>query len=157
MANLEPVIRYQKYQLDEKRRFIARLFAEAEKVYNHKARMLDEVKNERSFVDQSEDPRVITGFLTYQNQMKKRVALINVEIGRIDARIGVAQDDLRESFTELKKFEIIQRNRLARMRRDLERKEAQIFDAIAIEGFHRAREDAEAEERMQLELENAED
>lgn len=157
MANLEPVIRYQKYQLDEKRRFIARLFAEAEKVYNHKARMLDEVKRERSFVDQSEDPRVITGFLTYQNQMKKRVALINVEIGRIDARIGVAQDDLRESFTELKKFEIIQRNRLARMRRELERKEAQVFDAIAVEGFFRAREEAEAEERMQLELENAED
>lgn len=144
MADLEPVIRYQRHQLDEKRRFIARLFAEADKVYSHKARMLDEVKRERSFVDASTDPFVITQFLTYQNLMKKRVALVNVEIERIDARISVAQDDLRESFTELKKFEIVQRNRLARRRKELERREMMLFDAIAIDAFRRRLEDEAA-------------
>ncbi len=49
MADLAPLIRYQKYQLDEKQRFIARLYAEAEKVFSHKARLLDELKNERVF------------------------------------------------------------------------------------------------------------
>ncbi len=144
MADLGPLIRYQKYQLGEKRRFIARLFAEAEKVYGHKERMLNEVQRERAFVETSEDPKVITEFLSYQALMKKRVGLINIEIGRIDARINVAQDDLRESFTELKKFEIVQRNRLAKRRRELEKREAQMFDAVAIEAFHRRRADEES-------------
>jgi flagellar protein FliJ len=119
MANLEPLIRYQKYQLDEKQRFIARLYNEAEKIYNHKERLLNEIKSERSFVDSSQDPRVITEFLTYQNRMKKRVTLVNTEIGRIEARIDIARDDLRENFTELKKFEIIHRNRMNKRRREM--------------------------------------
>lgn len=141
MADLRPLIRYQKHLLDEKQRFIARLYADAEKVYGHKDRLLSEVKRERDFVEISDDPRVITGFLTYQNRMKKRVELVNVEIGRIEARLDVARDDLRESFTELKKYEIVQRNRLEKRRHMLELKEMQMFDAIAIDGFRRRLED----------------
>ncbi|HEY8964579.1 MAG TPA: hypothetical protein VIN59_08985 [Alphaproteobacteria bacterium] len=137
MANLDPLIRFQKYKMDEKQRFIARLFAEAENIYNHKKRMLDEVAAERTFADRSMDPWVITGFLGYQGLMKKRVALINKEIERIEARIAIAQDDLRDEFIELKKFEIVQRRRLERERKRLEKLEAQMFDAIAIEGFRR--------------------
>ncbi|MBU6235573.1 MAG: hypothetical protein KGQ41_06990 [Alphaproteobacteria bacterium] len=149
MADLQPLIRYQKFQLEEKQRFIARLYAEAEKVYNHKERLLNDVINERKFVDTSTDPRVITGFLTYQNKMKKRIELANVEIGRIEARLDVARDDLREHFTELKKFEIVQRRRLERHRRELEKREMALFDAVAIEGFYRRLEE-EARERHTL-------
>ena len=138
MANLKPVIRFQKFKMDEKRRIIARLYAEAEKIYGHKQRALDDVARERKYVDESEDPHVITGFLAYQGLMKKKVALIDTEIKRIDARIEIAQDDLREEFTELKKFEIVQRRRLEKRRKELDRKEAQLFDAIAIEAFFRA-------------------
>lgn len=141
MADLAPLIRYQKYQLEEKQRFIAKLYAEAEKVYNHKERLLTELKHERNFVDTSDDPKVITEFLTYQNQMKKRVELADVEIGRIDARLDVAREDLRENFAELKKFEIVQRRRLEKKRRDLERREAALFDAVAIDGFRRRLEE----------------
>jgi flagellar FliJ protein len=137
MADLKPLIRYQKYQLDEKQKFIARLYADAEKIYGHKQRLLDEVKRERTFVDSSQDPRVITEFLTYQNRMKKRVDLANVEISRIEARLDIARDDLRESFTELKKFEIVQRNRLDKRRKMLEQRESQMFDAIALDIFRR--------------------
>lgn len=142
MADLAPLIRYQKYQLEEKQRFIARLYAEAEKIYNHKERLLGELKHERNFVDSSNDPKVITEFLTYQNQMKKRVELADTEIGRIDARLDVAREDLRENFAELKKFEIVQRRRLEKRRRDLERREAALFDAVAIDVFRRQLEDA---------------
>jgi flagellar export protein FliJ len=137
MADLEPLIRFQKFKMDEKQRFIARLFAEAENIYNHKRRMLDEVSRERNFADQSMDPWVITGFLGYQGLMKKRVALINKEIERIEARIDIAREDLRTEFIELKKFEIVNTRRLERERKRLERLEAQMFDAIAIEGFRR--------------------
>jgi len=135
MANLDPLIRFQKFKMDEKQRFIAKLFAEAENIYNHKQRMLDEVMRERGFADKSMDPWVITGFLGYQGLMKKRVALINKEIERIEARIAMAQDDLRDEFIELKKFEIVQRRRLERRARELAVLEAQMFDAIAIDGF----------------------
>lgn len=137
MADLAPVIRFQKHQMDEKRRFIARLFAEAEKIYGHKKKALDEVAYERGFAENSEDPFVITEFLGYQAQMKKKITLINVEIQRIDARIEVAQEDLRGEFIELKKFEIVHRRRLERRRKELEKREAALFDATAVEGFRR--------------------
>lgn len=145
MANLAPLIRYRKYQLDEKQKFIARLFAEADKIYGHKQKALDDVARERAFVDASEDPQVITGFLGYQGLMKKKITLINVEIERIDARIAVAQDDLREEFAELKKFEIVQRRRLERRRHEMAMRESAMFDAIAVETFRRNREVVEAE------------
>jgi len=138
MANLEPLIRYRKFQMDEKRRMIARLYAEADKIYSHKQRALDDVARERGYVDASSDPHVITGFLAYQGLMKKKIGLIEVEIKRIDARIEIAQEDLREEFTELKKFEIVQRRRLERRRKDMARRESQLFDAIAIEAYFRA-------------------
>jgi len=137
MANLDPLIRFQKYKMDEKQRFIARLYAEAENIYNHKNRMLQEVRQERSFADKSMDPWVITGFLGYQGLMKKRVALINREIERIEARIDLARDDLRDDYIELKKYEIVQARRLDRERKRLEKLEADMFDAIAIDMFHR--------------------
>jgi hypothetical protein len=142
MADLAPVIRFQKHQMDEKRRFIARLFAEADKIYGHKKRALDEVAHERSFADKSEDPFVITEFLGYQAQMKKKIALINLEMQRIDARIEVAQDALREDFIELKKYEIVQRRRIERRRRELEKQEAALFDATAIDAFRRRLDEA---------------
>lgn len=138
MADLAPLIRYRKFQLDEKRRFIARLYAEADKVYGFKQRALDEVAQERAFADNTDDPHVITGFLAYQGQMKKKISMIDVEIRRIDARIELAQDDLREEFAELKKFEIVQRNRLRKRREELDRREAALFDAQALEIYRRA-------------------
>lgn len=137
MANLDPLIRLRKYEVDEKQRFIAKLYSEAEKIYNHKQRMLDEIARERGYVDVSEDPTVITGFLSYQGLMKKRVALVNHEIGRIEARIDAARDDLRDEFIELKKIEIIQARRLERRRLAMAKLESDMFDAIAIDGFIR--------------------
>jgi hypothetical protein len=144
MADLAPLIRYRKYLIDDKRKFIARLYAEADKVYGHKQRALDDVARERQYVSESADPHVITGFLSYQGLMKKKVALIDVEINRIDARINVALDDLREDFAELKKFEIVHRNRLKARREALARREAALFDAQALEAYRRSfeREDA---------------
>ncbi len=141
-ADLSGLIRYRKYQLDDKRKFIARLYAEADKIYGFKQKALDEVARERAYVDESSDPQVITGFLAYQGLMKKKVALIDVEIGRIDARIEVAQDDLRDEYTEIKKFEIVQRRRLERKRAELAAKEAAMFDNIALEIYRRAIENA---------------
>lgn len=145
MANLEPLIRLRKYEVDEKQRFIAKLYAEAEKIYGHKQRMLDEVARERNYVDESDDPQVITGFLSYQGLMKKRVALVNHEIGRIEARIDAARDDLRDEFIELKKVEIIHARRLERMRKAIAKMESDMFDAIAIDGFIRRLKDAQTQ------------
>ncbi|MCB1538728.1 MAG: hypothetical protein H6865_05635 [Rhodospirillales bacterium] len=140
--DLSGLIRYRRYQLDEKRRFIARLYAEADKIYGTKKRALDEVAHERAYVVESSDPHVITGFLTYQGMMKKKVALIDKEIQRIDTRIQVAQDDLREEYAEIKKYEIVQRRRLERKRAELARREAALFDAQALEMYRRAVENA---------------
>lgn len=142
-ADLAPLIRYRRFQMDEKRKFIARLYAEADKVYNFKQKALDEVVRERAYVDASDDPRVITGFLSYQGLMKKKLALIDVEIKRIDARIEVAQDDLREEYTEIKKFEIVQRRRLERRRKELQAREDAMFSAIALDMFFRESRAAE--------------
>lgn len=140
MADLGPLIRLQRFTLDERRRVIARLYADADRVLLRKTAMLSAVQTERTFASESLDPHVITQFLSYQGLMKKKVALVDSELARIEARIDVATEDLRDQFAELKRYEITQRQRLERQKQEMRKREMAMFDDIAIDSFRRAQE-----------------
>jgi len=144
MANLDPLIRLQKFALDEKRRQIARLYADADRVLLQKNTMLDTLQSERTFASESYDQHVITLFLSFQGLMKKKLALNDQELARIEARINTATDDLREQFAELKRFEITQKRRLEQKKERLRRRETALFDEIALNGFLRQNAEGEA-------------
>lgn len=135
MADLAPVIRYYEHQLDEKKRYLAELYAEVKKVEDEKKRTLDQIEKEKEAAGHSLEGG--QAYLAYVENARAHIAACDETITKMNVRINLAQDDLREAFAELKKFEITQERRDAEEKAALKRKEDQALDEIAIEGYRR--------------------
>ena len=135
MADLEPLIRYRKYQLDEKQRFLARLYQDAERLLTRKEGMLDQIQREKELTDADVQPQMIVTFLSYVERMQEQIALLDIEIQRVETRIEIAIDDMRESFAELKKVEITHQRRLDEKKAELMKREEAMFSEIALQQY----------------------
>lgn len=146
MADLKPLIRYRKFALEEQQRFLARLYQEVERLMQRKDSMLGQVKREKNLTGEETDPQMIVAFLGYVERMQAQIALIDGEIRRVEARIEVAIDEMRDAFAELKKVEITNQRRLAERKAMLQKKEDALFAEIAEQNYlRRLREEREEE------------
>ena len=137
MADLEPLIRYRKHQLDEKRKNLARLYDELEKILANKAKLLKDLETEKGIV--SENPEDIYALQSLNNfyvATKSKVSKENSKITKMEARIDIAREDMRLTFGDLKKIEITQEMRLEQEAKELSAKESALFDEIGLE-MHR--------------------
>lgn len=138
MADLNPLIRYRKFSLEEKQRFIARLFTELGRMEDRKSKMLDEVQSERALLDSADVTiEMIAGFGGYLQRMKLQVNQINQEIKRIETRLDLARDEMREAFADLKKVEIVERRRVEELAKKNKAREDAMFSEIALEQYRR--------------------
>jgi flagellar export protein FliJ len=139
MANLDPLIRLNKFELEEKQRVLAALYANVERLQNNKAGMLDSVEAEKELTDQDlGDFTMIQAYLSYLGRVRRDVARIDQEIAKIEARIELAIDDMREAFGELKKIEITRDRRLMELAEENKKREDALFSEIALEIYRRA-------------------
>ena len=139
MADLDPLIRLNKFQLDEKQRFLARLYSDIERLQKIKAGMLDSVESEKDVTDADlGNITLIQAYLAYLGRVKREIALIDTEVARIEARIEVAIDDMREAFGELKKIEITRDRRLQELADENKAREDELFSEIALEIYRRS-------------------
>lgn len=139
MANLDPLIRLNKHELEEKQRVLAALYANVERLENNKAGMLDSLEAEKDATDQDlGDITMIQAYLSYLGRVKRDVARIDLEISKIEARIDLAIDDMREAFGELKKIEITRDRRLVELREENQKREDALFNEIALEIYRRS-------------------
>lgn len=76
-------------------------------------------------------------FGLYADNVRKKIAKFDENIKKMENRIEGAQEDMRIAFAELKKIQIIKRQREEREQKKQDDKEAQALDDIAIEGFRR--------------------
>lgn len=141
MADLDPLIRLRKHIVDEKQKILSTLYREAENLENKKKAMLDQVEHERRLIEDGSSPEASAHFGRYAENMRKKIAMMDDAIKKMEARIQVAQDDMRNAFAELKKVQITQRNREEKEKEALEKKESDLLDEMAIEGFRRKTED----------------
>lgn len=138
MANLDPLIRLNKFRLEEKQRVLSALYANIERLERTKAGMLDNLESERDVTDNDlGDITMIQAYLSYLGRVKRDVARIDREVEKIEARIEVAIDDMRESFGELKKIEITRDRRLVELAAENKKREDALFGEIALEMYRR--------------------
>lgn len=137
MANLKPLIRLRRYALDDKRRVLNRLYAEAERLQTLKSVMLDQIEQERAHTDAANTVETIVLFMIYIKNMRRKIEIINEDIAKMEIRIELAMEDMREAFAELKTIEIAQAQRVAEIAAANRRKESAMFDETAIEGYRR--------------------
>ncbi len=105
MADLDPLIRVRKHVIDQKQKFLAELYRQAEEMDNQKNTMLDQLDIEQEKVKEM-GVEMLSYFGPYTKAVKERVSDIDEALVTLDTRIEIARDDLREAFAEWKKIEI---------------------------------------------------
>lgn len=138
MTDLDPLIRLNKFELEEKQRFLSKLYRDVERFQKMKAGMLDSLESEKDAVDTNlTDMTMIQSYLAYLGRVRREISLLDNEIERIEARIEVAIEDMREAFGELKKIELTRDRRLQELAEENKKREDALFSEIALEMYRR--------------------
>jgi len=139
MANLDPLIRLNKFQLEEKQRVLSDLYEQVEKLETDKRAILDSVETEKHAIDDATHHlSMMTSFMAYVQRSQKDIELINNQISSLEIKITRAIDEMREAFGELKKIEITRDRRLEEIAKDNARREDALFSEIALEIYRRS-------------------
>lgn len=136
MADLNPLIRVQKHALEQKQKFLAELFRQAEEYENQKTSMLKTRDEEREKLSEL-GVEMLSYFGPYSKSVDERVAEIDAALAVLNNRIELAREDIRSAFNELKKVEITQSNRDEEEQKVIDKKVSNELDEIGIEVFRR--------------------
>jgi len=138
MANLDPLIRLNKFQLEQKQRALSVLYKQVEDLEMQKKAILDSVQSEKQALDDDlQHLSMMTSFMAYVQKSKQEVEAVNNQISSLEIKISRAIEEMREAFGELKKIEITRDRRLDDIARDNKKREDDLFSEIALEIYRR--------------------
>ena len=140
MADLNPLIRVRKHALEQKQKFLAELYRQAEEYEAQKQTLLKTLEEEQEKLD-GMGPEMLMYFGPYSESVKERVEDIDYALAKLNTRIDAAREDMRAAFAEMKKLEITQGRRDDEERKELEKKLSDELDDIGIDLFRRQREE----------------
>jgi len=141
MADLDPLIRYRKHGVDEKRRVLSGLYAQAEELAKKKEAMEAEIEAETIAAEQALSAESAAYLGRYLEGARKKIRVIELSVRKLETKIMIAQEDMRNAFAEMKKIEMTQENREAQKKSEENRKEVQELDEIALDGYRRRLEE----------------
>ena len=141
MADLNPLIRVRKHVVEQKQKFLAELYRQAEELQNQKATLLSQLEEERERTT-AMGVEMLSYFGPYSEAVKDRVADIDEAYAKLETRIEIAREDMREAFSSLKKIEITQEHREKAEQAARDKKESGEMDEIGLTAFRRSREEA---------------
>lgn len=136
MADLEALIRVRRHAVEQKQKFLAELYKQADELEGQKDTMLKTLVEERKKVDEM-GVEALGYFGHYSEAVRGRVEDIDEAMKKLNNRIEIAREDMRDAFAELKKVEITQERREAEEDKELKKKESDLLDEVALEGYRR--------------------
>lgn len=136
MANLDPLIRVRKHNVEQKQKVLAELYKKAEELKNQRDAL------EAQLAIESEKSReleidMLGYFAAYVKETHRNIEAIDQERSKVEKQIRFAQEQLREAFAEQKKIEIIDKRRKDEEQAAQDKKESSELDEIAIDGHRR--------------------
>ena len=136
MARLDSLIRVKKHRVDEKQKALGRLYREMEELQAEKQTVLDAQEKERLIAEEmASDVSVQQSYAAFKERVKARLNGIKQKEARLETRILVAQDDMKDAFADLKKVEIVDENRKEKEKKERLKKENESLDEIGITRF----------------------
>lgn len=143
MAKLDPLIRVRKHNVEEKQKFLATLFRTQEELIEYKAKQYEALQREAELAEQlPEDIQMQQSFYSFRALVKQEIEKIDDSIDKLEIRIEIAQDAMREAYGDLKKVEIVDRNRKNEAARAALKKENDRLDEIGLQIFSRGSEES---------------
>lgn len=143
MANLKSLIKLRKHVVDEKQKTLASLYSLVEDIENKKTVLIQRLQEERSILKLESPLEMLSYFGRFSQNVQRVLEKLNVEKRKIEDRIVVAQDDVRNAFAEMKRVEIVQREREKVEKKKDNDKESREMDDIGIEAFARKQEEGD--------------
>ena len=140
MDSLKSLVRMRRHTLEEKQKFLAGLFREVEKFEQRKRDLAERLERERALVESDETLEFMSNFGLFADGVRREMAALDKEIAKLDVRITIAQDDIREAFAGIKRIEIVQKNRETEARKAQDAKETKEMDDIGLDTFRRKEE-----------------
>jgi flagellar export protein FliJ len=137
MADLDPLIRVRKHSVEQKQKFLAELYRQADEMQRQKEVIEQQVQSERAALEGMNSVEMLAAFSAFAEAAKIRIADIDDSMKKLNVRIEIAREDMREAFSDLKKIEITQERREAEEFRLLEKRQMDLLDEVALEGFRR--------------------
>lgn len=134
--DLKGVIRFRKWELDEKRRALGDLLRKEQGLIE----ALDKFDAEMAAEARAASAHAIEGGMTFGNYAiaaKARRMQVEQWLEETRQQIEEARDDLAQSFKEFKTFEIAQENRETRERKERDAKTQKALDEIALNIYRR--------------------
>lgn len=141
MANLKSLIKLRRHNVDEKQKFLAQLYREVEMIEGSKQTLIERLRHEREVLDKSGTLEMYAYFGRFSQNIQRMLERLNVEKKKLEMRIVVAQDDVREAFANMKRVEIVQREREKEEKKEADNKETRELDEIGLDGFRRKEDD----------------
>ena len=141
MANLKSLIKLRRHNVDEKQKLLAGLYREVEEIERGKKMLIERLRTEREVLDQSGTLEMYAYFGRFSQNIQRMLERLNAEKKKLETRILIAQDDVREAFANMKRIEIVQREREKDERKEQGDKETREMDDIGLDGFRRKEEE----------------
>lgn len=139
-SDLSGLIKLRRHTVEEKQRALAELYRQAETIETSRQTLLNRLQSERTLLEKSGTLEMYAYFGRFSQNIHRMVERLALEKEKLETRIHIAQDDMREAFAALKRIEIVQANRKAEEKRAEQEKETRELDEIGLEGFRRREE-----------------
>ncbi len=140
MANLLSLIKLRRHNVDEKQKVLAELYRQIELIEQSKNTLLERLRTEREVLDKAGTLEMYAYFGRFSQNINRMVERLNAEKQKLEMRITVAQDDVREAFANVKRIEIVQQERDRVEKKAQDDKEGREMDDIGIDSFRRKEE-----------------
>lgn len=141
MANLKSLIKLRRHNVDEKQKVLAELYRQVEIIETNKQILLDRLREERLVLDKTGTLEMYAYFGRFSQNIHRSLERMNQEKQKLEVRIQIAQDDVREAFANMKRIEIVQTEREKAEKKEQADKETRELDEIGIDGFRRKEEE----------------
>ena len=136
MSDLNPLIRVRKHAVEQKQKFLAELYRQAEELTAQKLSLETTLAEEQEKVKDM-GIEMLAYFGPYSKAVQDRIQDIEKDTAKLNARIEVAKDDMNLAFADLKKIQITQGRREEEEEREQNKKESNDLDEAALEIFRR--------------------
>lgn len=144
MGDLKALIRYHRWQLDEKRREVADLNAMLDRLHEQQTALEAEITAEQQAARSHGD--VAFSYASFAQQALRRRRAVAGAIAQVEGQIALATDVLRDMFQEVKRYELAQDERTRQEKAKLRHRENAMLDEVAAMGFERRRQNRDASE-----------
>jgi flagellar protein FliJ len=139
MRSLKTLVRMRREELDERRQLVAQLETRLRTLVHTRAEIEKKHAAEKLFAQESTE--ALFSYPAYAAQVKREVQRVEEARATIEAQADAARDGLREAFSELKKLEIAEKERIRKERKEAERRERQVLDEVGLSGYLRKDQD----------------